>query len=564
MEPASHTDQLSRRDFLKVAKETAKALTAAALVSAIRSSFAARPRPTPPDLTPATQPPERPVVYEKEIKDRLVENMLKQLTVLDTGKPGTGEPLEAFDVWRVITGNLTATKEEFEASQNNTNTIELTHRERVARNYMYQAAHGKNVMNSLRTGLATAADYHGDANIEFVPKTTAEHVNTLFNVQELEDKWYNESGTVRGPRLQFDSPAPEVDLEKGKIISGSFQFGTHVLSFAEERLTIENLVMTHEDVRRFLQKQADYRKIYNSTNAPNGEFILPIGKILEDITSITVVRFQNGEVIDQKDIPIQFNQEKQDVSATSREVSDTAPIEHYTLHFNTGEMVEINPNPNDEDYSQTWTPMEQLTRRPPEEIIGAFDRDNPFREENVQQVKEFVRQHPDNFWVFAIGNHGDILTEGDMVDMPENCIHVGQITMAGNRGEKYYSGTFGGTVGNSQTIFLANEEFGIEGDGSSLATPQIAAAAGLYSIETQGKPIKRKDFIEYLKNNNAIKQEEWLVPYYEGQTSAEPWKINILDVSQYSDFIDKIAKRIVSNAHVSSRRDFLRGRHERT
>lgn len=556
MEPKSTQTEISRRSFLK---ETGRALSALALASAIRGAFVSHPKPS--ELSPAIKPPEKPVIYEKEIKDRLVESMLSKLVILDIGKPPSGEPLSVLDYWRVLTGNLNATQEEFEAQMNPKSSLEKSNRERLAEFDLGHHSHGQDVINSLRTGLATVADYHGEGQMDFIAKADASQLQNLVAISELDEKWHNKAGDTRGPQMLIDYAPPNVEIPKDKIVSASSQSGKVLVCFAEEKLMIENVQLTSDDVRTFLAKQADYRKTFNDSYKPEGEFILPVGKSLKDITSITVTSTKDSAVIDQQEIPITFSEEKDAQVSTSRVVSDQAPIEYYTLHLNSGESIDINSAPTEDDYSHKWMRLESLTNRPPEKILGAFNPENPFRTENIQRVKEFMRSQPDNFWVWATGNYGDVLTEEDMTDMPENCIHIGQLeTAQDSSGKTYYSGTFGDTRGNSQTIYVANRELGISGDGSSLSTPQISAAAGLYKIENPNKPITRKDLINYLNEKGALKQQEMLIPYKEGDTEQKTWHANILDVEGYSNLINQTAQTITDEAKTLDRRDLLRGR----
>ncbi len=465
-------NEFGRREFLVTSARIAT------LITALRLGFAGRSVHAESEMQ---QPqPEQPLPSE-------LEKTLNKMVILDIGKVKDGQvtALSNEETWKLISGDQKS-EEEIRGILDNPDCKD--YRSLLVRHFLYYGGHGRKVMDALKQGMSSLTGSKDEIMPEFL---ALEQVNetdgTIFSISEGKqvitmEGDLNEHGVkqyrFRGMRFSVKIPPPAESVlpDSEKIVSCSFQMGTLQVDVMTEEGTIANKALSFSDVKSLLMGFSESNNTFKRSRSdrPNGSFIFPPGTDEKNIEKILVKEL--GETTTEYEYT--FNTDKwiqmqsssdPIITVVETQLDESAPMIEVRIQLNDGNIVSGIENPTETDYSYDYKPAKYTMRKGPR-IQGAYHPDNPNRQQNLDQLKAFLEAHPNQFFVLALGNYGDELTDEDLAQLPQNGIFFGQlVTIAG-----YYEAvldTFGDTMGNVETPYVDTQKLGIEGQGSSFAVP---------------------------------------------------------------------------------------------
>lgn len=529
---------VSRREFLKLSAKMA------ALVTAIRAGFSGKPVQAGESLG-ANVDREKPLSKE-------VQRALDQMTIVDIGevKQGKVMSLSLEKTWELLTGERQPLDEIRQLVEN---PLAMSPLQRVSANFLKYSGHGQSVVDALQDGISTligksSAKISPDFSpIEFSPESA------LIGEVVKEEDFYSHSRMTKGSRYAVRIGQPDLGSDQlqsaRKIVSCSFQTGTLEMDLSEEAGERANLVLSTDDVIALVNGfSSSKERIGISPAQPRPEFLLSQATKISDIRTITVSTA--GEDTSREYI---FDLDKwgdqESIGNTVTTIDPNAQEISIELTLVEGQVVSGKQEILPEDYAYNYEPSEVLMRRSPESMRGAYSPENQHKQENLAALDEFLRQNPDRFFVMALGNYGDSMTDDDLKKLPNNVLFVGQASFS-EMGQSY--STYGGTSGSVDNIFVNTSDLSIIGDSSSLATPNAAFVISyLMGDIAAGERISRPQVLAKLRNAGCLST----VSVRKGQTM-ETYEITLLDTERL--------KAVVSDNRgdnkLPSRRDILRGK----
>lgn len=541
-EKNAQTQVISRRNFLERGARTTAAVTIASL---LRGSFlgSSQSKETPNsegELQDSVKIEQREVVpTPEEIKERLLQNIIEKIVMVDIGTTSNSGEIGVFseyEVWQALTRNFDATIEDYH-NELYKPSLEKNIVDRLALDFSWLGFHGRDVESAFSQGAQAAYDTESLPNIQF--QTVAD---SPFQLSEMisfskHGEYYSKNQDRRGSAIAVDIQMPKLDLEANAVVSMSLQFGKTIANYYEEERIVQNTIITSRELRNIIKKEANYRGGFRYSESMDFSYIFPSGAELRDIAEIELIGKDDvGNVVSSE----LFNLENAEIpdfyDSSSQHIDENALIDEYKITLKSGQVILPNKEIEEGNLDYAWEPREYLANRSAESIYGAYSPDNPFRQENLELLAAFLKSNPDNFFVLALGNHGDEITDADLAVLPDNVVFVGQTKMTGeitnDVSVQWLGSSEGNTKGNSETIFVTTSKFNVHGSGSSLATPLVALAASQYSTDNSGELPTRPEFIKSLRDARTI------VPF---QLTGLPTGDNVVGEQWSSYELDSIA-----------------------
>lgn len=514
----------SRREVIQLGARVA------ALIAAVRMGLTAREAQasgakTSPLQTEAEKPqtPEVPILEE-------LEKALQRMTILDMGKLENEQivPLSKVETYRLLTGDTTLTDQEIE--ELDVENPALTIDQRMALWFVYYGGHGVSVSEALKSSAQMLFELPEDlVRPNFIPVTEMAGSTGLLKTEILHDIWKDEEPESY-PSLKYVTTGhkvavtiePSDNSDKSKqIVSCSFQLGTIESDLYTESKEIVNYCLNFEEVKEILNSftTIETKLGFSSQDQPYVDFIFPAGKGLEHIAAITV---ESGSPPQQRTYNIRGEAWKSElerrnqsgVYSSSTVTTDSGvkrePLMQLLITFDDGTQISGIEHAQPSDYDYEIGPSLFYLRQEPKRY-GTFNHENSHRAENLANLKQFLSNHSETFFVMALGNFGDVLTKEEVDELPENVLFVGQMFQEITQSE-YSSGssvksmTIGDTTAGENTLFVVTKDFGVEGMGSSFAVPIVSLITSF--LFKEGHTPTRTEVLNSLRDNKCLETVE--------------------------------------------------------
>lgn len=530
---------LSRRELLRGAAGVGLFL---ALEGVFRGSAQAVDR-APVSSTPvATEPVAAPTVEVENQKSLELERILSRVGVVDIGAVDTNgkvEPLDQSQMWSLLTSE-SKTNESLAQLQEDTKGLNI--QTRVLLHFLRFSDHGKTVMHSLE--MAKAALFkHDDPELhpDFSP-ITLDTNQTLLTIEASKHVYLNEGNNPvlperrrRGERMTLSiHGSSDTTFDRSKqVVSCSFQTGKIVAELLGEGGNRINQIMSTDEVRTLVNSftdRAERLPIPINSEHAGQTFIFPPKKSAADIAAIRVS--VAGEV---EPATYVFDREKwvseeRSTLVVASSSTDPDPAIKLELQFTDGSVLQGIEKPSVKDLEYDYAPFPTEPT-----FLGVYHPDNPNRQENLAQMADFLAVHPDQFFVMALGNYGDVLSDEEVDKLPQNVIFVGQVLsaeMLETEPERYSYTTMGNAAAGMKSLFVDTGAFGVEGWGSSLAVP-IASLACSSVIESTKTPLSRDALVDHLREFGLL--QKGTVGEDDNQTA-----IQVLDFAALRDYVNAV------------------------
>jgi len=465
---------------------------------------------------------------EQKILNEMLRNALNRMIVLDIGKRGESgvQAFSDFEMWQILSGNGSTDRVKYDelVDRYEKNRSEVSQKDRAILQFSWMASHGQVVTNALSLGAEQIYKTEALAKeLPFIPYTPDLVIGseTLQLIDRGEVVIDSGEYRLKGKRFELIINPPPEHLPEEKVISASLQMGSVFVDVWEELGSRINIVLSHSDLRLLFKNTGNSTEKYYKEDF-GATYILPKGKTLENVSRI-LVRKEGEEDYLPFDVSLTATELSQDESHVLIN-SETALIEYYKLVLDDGTEIDPKYDPNSDNFDFSFEKDERLSWRDPE-MHGAYSLVNPKRGKNIEILRQFLSEHPNNFFVMATGNYEDVLIDEDF---PENLIFAGQ-AMMGMFGKP--AGGFG-EVAVANAIYSEPSELGVPGNGSSLVTPIIALLASQVWEEANVQPTRAslQDFL--VKKDSLLSYD--LIP---NSLEVKPWKMKFLDLDAVKNWI---------------------------